>query len=68
MVDIGIKAYPLFFLISRINIACCPHEFNLQISWQIGIMDNFRMVDIRINTWSSLFDNLEIMFDSRLNI
>ena len=35
----GLMLNPLFFLISRLNIACCPHEFNLQISQQIGIKD-----------------------------
>ena len=28
-----------FFLISRLNMACSPHEFNLQKSQQIGIKD-----------------------------
>ena len=28
----GLMLDPLFFLISRLNIACCPHEFNLQIN------------------------------------
>jgi len=32
LVDIGINTCPLFFLISRLNIACCPHEFDLQIN------------------------------------
>ena len=27
----GLMLDPLFFLISRLNIACSPHEFNLQI-------------------------------------
>ena len=35
----GLMHDPLFFLISRLNIACFPHEFNLQISQQIGIKD-----------------------------
>ena len=35
----GLMLNPLFFLISRLNIACFPHEFNLQISQQIGIKD-----------------------------
>ena len=30
---------PLFFLISRLNIACFPHEFNLQINYPIRIKD-----------------------------
>ena len=30
---------PLFFFISRLNIACFPYEFNLQINYQIGIKD-----------------------------
>ena len=33
----GLMLNPLFFLISRLNMACCPHEFNLQISQQIEI-------------------------------
>ena len=28
----GLMLDPLFFLISRLNIACFPHEFNLQIN------------------------------------
>ena len=28
----GLMLDRLFFLISRLNIACCPHEFNLQIN------------------------------------
>ena len=28
----GLMLDPLFFLISRLNIACSPHEFNLQIN------------------------------------
>ena len=28
----GLMLNPLFFLISRLNIACSPHEFNLQIN------------------------------------
>ena len=35
----GFMLNPLFFLISRLNIACFPHEFNLQRSQQIGIKD-----------------------------
>ena len=35
----GLMLNPLFFLISRLNMACFPHEFNLQISRQIGIKD-----------------------------
>ena len=30
---------PNLFLISRLNMACSPHEFNLQKSQQIGIKD-----------------------------
>ena len=29
----GLMLNPLFFLISRLNIACFPHEFNLLISY-----------------------------------
>ena len=28
----GLMLDPLFFLISRLNIACCPREFNLRIN------------------------------------
>ena len=35
----GLMLNPNFFLISRLNIACSPHEFNLQKSQQIGIKD-----------------------------
>jgi len=28
----GLMLDPFFFLISRLNIACCPYEFNLQIN------------------------------------
>ena len=28
----GLMLDPLFFLISRLNFACSPHEFNLQIN------------------------------------
>ena len=35
----GLMLNPLFFLISRLNFACSPHEFNLQIYQQIGIKD-----------------------------
>ena len=28
----GLRLNPLFFLISRLNIACLPHNFNLQIN------------------------------------
>ena len=40
MVDIGINwLNPLFFLISRLNIACSPLIFNLQINYPIRIKD-----------------------------
>ena len=35
----GLMLNPLFFLISRLNIACSPHELNLQIKYTIGIKD-----------------------------
>ena len=35
----GLTLNPLFFLISRLNMACFSLEFNLQISQQIGIKD-----------------------------
>jgi len=35
----GLMLDPLFFLISRLNIPCSPHEFNLQINLQISIKD-----------------------------
>ena len=35
----GLMLNPNFFLISRLNMACSPHEFNLQKSQQIGIKD-----------------------------
>ena len=35
----GLMLNPLFFLISRLNMAYFPLEFNLQISQQIGIKD-----------------------------
>ena len=28
----GLMLDPFFFLISKLNIACFPHEFNLQIN------------------------------------
>ena len=44
---------PLFFLISRLNIACCPHEFNLQINEQIGIKDiSFLSFQLRLYNFS----------------
>ena len=41
MVNIGINAFSLslFFLISRVNIACSPLIFNLQINYPIRIKD-----------------------------
>ncbi len=33
----GLMLNPLFFLISRLNIACSPLIFNLQINYPIGI-------------------------------
>ena len=35
----GLMLNPLFFLISRSNIAYNPHELNLEINLQIGIKD-----------------------------
>ena len=35
----GLMLNPNFFLISRLNMTCSPHEFNLQKSQQIGIKD-----------------------------
>ena len=35
----GLMLDPLFFLISRLNVACSPHEFNLQINYPIRIKD-----------------------------
>ena len=35
----GLMHNPNFFLISRLNIACFPREFNLQKNQQIGIKD-----------------------------
>ena len=35
----GLMLNPLFFLISRLNIACSPLIFNLQINYSIGIKD-----------------------------
>ena len=35
----GLMLNPNFFLISRLNMACSPHEFNLQKSQQIRIKD-----------------------------
>ena len=35
----GLMLNPNFFLISRLNMACSPYEFNLQKSQQIGIKD-----------------------------
>ena len=32
----GLMLNPFFFLISRLNMACSPHEFNLQKSQQIS--------------------------------
>ena len=33
----GLMLNPLFFLISRLNMACFPHEFNLQIIDRSGL-------------------------------
>ena len=35
----GLMLNPNFFLISRLNMACSQHEYNLQKSQQIGIKD-----------------------------
>ena len=35
----GLVLNPLFFLISRLNIACSPLIFNLQINYPIRIKD-----------------------------
>ena len=35
----GLRLNPLFFLISRLNIACSPLIFNLQINYPIRIKD-----------------------------
>ena len=35
----GLMLDPLFFLISRLNIACFPRECNRQINLQIGIKE-----------------------------
>ena len=35
----GLMLNPNLFLISRLYMACSPHEFNLQKSQQIGIKD-----------------------------
>jgi len=35
----GLRLDPLFFLISRLNIACLPHDFNLQINYPTGYLD-----------------------------
>ena len=35
----GIMLDPLFFLISRLNMACSPHVINLQINKPISIKD-----------------------------
>ena len=35
----GLMLNPLFFLISRLNIACSPLIFNLQINYPIRIKD-----------------------------
>ena len=35
----GLIINPLFFLISRLNIACSPLIFNLQINYPIRIKD-----------------------------
>ena len=35
----GLRLNPLFFLISRLNIACSPLIFNLQINYPISIKD-----------------------------
>ena len=54
----GLMLNPNFFLISRLNMACSPHEFNsrkvnrsgLRISHsKVFRAENFRMVDISIN-------------------
>ena len=35
----GLRLNPLFFLISRLNFACLPHDFNLQINYPTGYLD-----------------------------
>ena len=35
----GLRFNPLFFLISRLNIAWKTHDFNLQINYSTGYLD-----------------------------
>ena len=35
----GLRLNPLFFLISRLNIAWQTHDFNLQINYSTGYLD-----------------------------
>ena len=35
----GLMLNPLFFLISELNIAYTPHDFNLQINYPTGYLD-----------------------------
>ena len=44
----GLMLNPNFFLISRLNMACSPYEFNLQKRQQIGIKDiTFKSFQLR---------------------
>jgi len=62
---------PLFFLISRFNIACSPLIFNLQINYPIRIKDipfkSFQLWRLNSRGQQAIF-NLEIKKKSGLSI
>ena len=45
----GLRLNPLFFLISRLNIAWKPHDFNLQINYSTGYLDILFYMFSKIN-------------------
>ena len=52
----GLMLNSNFFLISRLNMACSPHEFKLQKSQQIGIKDiTFKSFQLWVHWWISNF-------------
>ena len=65
----GLRLNPLFFLISRLNIACSPIIFNLQINYPIRIKDipfesfqlwhfHFFLCNLQ---WQTIKDDLQIV-------
>ena len=53
----GLRLNPLFFLISRLNIAWKTHDFNLQFNYSTGYLDiSFLSFQLRQSKISKLFN------------